>query len=149
MGDYIKQYAAKKRTVLVTGCFDPLHVGHIYHLQAARELGDPLIVAIMKDGYVQQGKHRPMFSQDERMTVLRAIAIVDDVILVEHPIDALAELKPAIWCIGVEYKNRVSAEDATYCRANNIELAYTNEKTYSSTKICNLLRQDYGALING
>jgi cytidyltransferase-like protein len=139
----------KARTVLVTGCFDPFHIGHLYHLQAARVLGDPLIVAIMKDGYVQQGKHRPMFGQEERVAVLRAIAIVDDVILVEHPIDALAELKPAIWCIGIEYKNRVSPEDASYCRANSIELAYTNKKTYASTKICNLLRQDFGALLNG
>lgn len=139
----------KNSTVLVTGCFDPFHVGHLFHLQAAREMGDTLIVAAMKDGYVQKGKHRPMFSELERVAVLRALAIVDDVMLIEHPIDALAALKPSIWCIGVEYKNTVRPEDASYCRAYRIEIAYTDKKTYSSTRICNQLRGDVGALLNG
>ena len=112
-------------------------------------MGDMLLVAVLKDGHVHKGRNRPMFTQNERMDVLRAIAIVDDVVLVENPIDALAAFKPAIWCIGFEYKARISAENAAYCRANHIEIRFTSRKTYSSTKICNLLRQDMGALLNG
>ena len=141
--------AAEKKTVLCSGCFDPFHVGHLYHLQAARELADTLIVAVMKDGFVQQGKNRPMFNEEERCAVLRALAIVDDVVLVESPIEALAALKPSIWCIGIEYKSRVSSSDWMYCRANKIELIFTSKKIYSSTKIVSLMRKDVGVLLNG
>lgn len=128
-------------TVLVNGCFDPFHVGHLYHFQAARKLGDTLIVAVTKNGYVHKGKGRPMFDEEERAAVLRALAIIDEVILVESSIEALAAIKPAVWCIGEEYRNKVREDDALYCRQWGIKLVFTNEKTYSSTKICDLLRQ--------
>ena len=134
---------------MVSGSFDPFHIGHLYHLQAARELADTLVVCVTKDGYMQQGKYRPMFSQDERCAVLRALAIVDDVILVEHPIEALAALKPAIWAIGIEHKHRIPREHTSYCIAHQIEIIFTNRKTYSSTKICNRMREDAGVLLNG
>lgn len=126
-----------------------MHVGHIYHFQQARTMGDTLVIAVIKDGFVQQGKNRPMFNEEERCAVLRALAIVDDVVLVESPIEALAALKPSIWCIGIEYKNRVSSSDWMYCRAHKIELVFTSKKIYSSTKIVSLMRRDGGAMLNG
>lgn len=131
-----------KSKVLLNGCFDPFHVGHLYHFQEARTKGDILIVAVTKDGFVHKGRGRPMFREEERAAVIRALAIVDEVILVESSIEALAMIKPNVWCIGLEYKNKVRKEDAAYCRAHNIQLHFTDRKTYSSTRICDLLRQD-------
>lgn len=129
------------KTVLCNGCFDPFHVGHLLHFQAARKHGDTLIVAVTKNGYVHKGKGRPMFDEMERAAVLRALAIVDEVILVESSIEAISMIKPAVWCIGEEYRSKVRDEDAAYCRKWGIRLVFTDEKTYSSTKICDLLRQ--------
>ena len=131
---------ASRKTVLVNGCFDPFHVGHLYHFQAAKQYGDTLIVAVTKNGYVHK-KNRPMFDEKERAAVLRALAIVDEVILVESSIEALSFIKPGVWCIGEEYKDKLREEDAAYCRHWGIRIVFTEEKTYSSTKICALLRQ--------
>ena len=132
-----------KTAVMTCGCFDPFHVGHLYHFQFARRLGDPLIVAVTKNGFVHKGEGRPMFDEKERAAVIKALAIVDDVILVESSIEALALVQPAVFCIGIEYKHKVRKEDVRYCRTNGIRIEFSDEKTYSSTRIVNdLVRQD-------
>ena len=137
----IKTSSRYSNAVLTNGCFDPFHVGHLYHLQYARKLADTLIVAVTKDGFVNKGKWRPLFRDTDRAKVIRALAIVDEVILVESSIESLAEIKPRYWCIGYEYRDKVKPEDAAYCRAHGIEIKFSNEQTYSSTKICDFLRQ--------
>ena len=129
-------------TVLCNGCFDPLHIGHLWHFQAARKMGETLVVAVTKNGFVKKGKGRPMFHHDERAAMIRALAIVDEVIIVESSIEALSTVKPQHWCIGSEYRHKLIPEDASYCRAHGIHIHYTEEKTYSSTRICALLRED-------
>ena len=138
----IKTSSPYSNAVLTVGCFDPFHVGHLYHFQEARKLGDPFIVAVTKDGFVHKGKGRPMFSDVDRAKVLKALAIVDEVIIVESSIEALSSIKPKLFVIGNEYRTKVRSEDAAYCRAWKIGIHFTNEQTYSSTKICDLLRQD-------
>ena len=44
------------RIVLVTGGFDPLHSGHIAYLDAAKRLGDMLIVGVNSDEWLKQKK---------------------------------------------------------------------------------------------
>ena len=63
--------AAKKdgrRIVFCNGCFDVLHVGHVRYLEAAKALGDLLIVAVNSDEQVrkQKGEDRPLMPQDQR-----------------------------------------------------------------------------------
>ncbi len=96
-----------------------------------------------KNGYVHKGANRPYFDERERAAVVRALAIVDEVVLVESSIEALALIKPLYFCIGNEYRHKVRDEDASYCRVHGIKIVFSNEKTYSSTKLVNeLLRQD-------
>ena len=135
----MQKYRPKK--VLVIGCFDPFHIGHLLHFQAAREYGDVLVVAVTKNNFVNKGKNRPMFDEKDRAAVIRALACVDDVILVESSIEALCDIRPNVFCIGKEYENKVKAEDSIYCRKNGISIVFTNERTYSSTKIINDLLQ--------
>ena len=59
------QISSRSNTILTVGCWDPYHVGHLYHLQHARKLADTLIVAVTKNGYVHKGKDRPYGAIDD------------------------------------------------------------------------------------
>lgn len=69
-----------KNIVLITGGFDPLHRGHLSYIQAARELGDILIVGVNSDAWLQRKKGRSFMPLQERIAILRAIRGVDFVI---------------------------------------------------------------------
>jgi rfaE bifunctional protein nucleotidyltransferase chain/domain len=100
----------KKRNqvvVLTNGCFDILHVGHVRYLQAARELGDCLIVGLNSDASVQQlkGSGRPLNQQEDRAEVLSGLAAVDYIVIFEEPTaEALVrEVQPNIYVKGGDY----------------------------------------------
>ncbi len=100
-----------KRVVFTNGCFDILHVGHIRYLNAARALGDALIVAINSDRSVREikGESRPVIPEFERAEVLSSLACVDAVCIFDDPtpkqvIDAIVPdvlVKGADW--GIEH----------------------------------------------
>lgn len=89
------------RTVLTFGTFDVFHVGHLRVLQRAAELGDRLVVGVSADALNERKKGRaPVFSQRERLAIVGALKVVDDVFveesleakrdyLVEHAADVL------------------------------------------------------------
>lgn len=72
----------KKKIVLVGGCFDLLHYGHISFLKQAKRLGDYLIVALESDKNVRRmkGETRPIHTQEKRKEMLEALTCVDEVI---------------------------------------------------------------------
>lgn len=74
-----------KTIVLVGGCFDILHIGHIHFLQKAKQKGTFLLVLVESDQTVRKlkGKHRPYFTQLERSTMLAELQSVDKIILLE------------------------------------------------------------------
>lgn len=71
------------RIVLVGGCFDIIHPGHIAFLDAAKKQGDTLIVMLESDITVRRlkGENRPIHSQSERAQVLSHLDLVDIVVL--------------------------------------------------------------------
>ena len=75
----------KKNVVLVGGCFDILHYGHIQFLKNAKSLGDYLVVALEADINIRRmkGEKRPIFGQDERREMLLALRFVDEVIILK------------------------------------------------------------------
>lgn len=76
----------RKKIVLVGGCFDILHVGHIEFLKKAKEKGNVLFVLLESDKKVKQikGESRPIHTQEERAKVLSALETVDYVILIPY-----------------------------------------------------------------
>jgi D-beta-D-heptose 7-phosphate kinase/D-beta-D-heptose 1-phosphate adenosyltransferase len=84
--------------VFTNGCFDLLHPGHIRGLEAARALGDLLIVAINSDSSVRflKGHDRPVMPQEERAEILAALAAVDYVVIFDElsPRALIAEILP-------------------------------------------------------
>jgi len=70
------------KRVLVGGCFDLIHYGHILFLKKAKEQGDYLIVALESDENVKRrkGENRPIHKQSERAEMLRSLRMVDEVV---------------------------------------------------------------------
>lgn len=67
--------------VLVTGGFDPIHSGHIAYLNAARELGDMLIVGLNSDEWLIRKKGKSFLPIDERNEIVRNLKAVDQTII--------------------------------------------------------------------
>jgi rfaE bifunctional protein nucleotidyltransferase chain/domain len=102
------RYASEGKIVVWTnGCFDLIHPGHVRSLQAAKRLGDILIVGLNSDDSVRQlkGTGRPVLSELERAEVLNALECVDYLIIFPElrPDAALLRLKPDLHCKGAEY----------------------------------------------
>ncbi len=114
--EHIHDAHAHGETVVMTnGVFDILHPGHVRYLQAARELGDWLIVAVNADESVRRlkGNSRPVNPLAHRMEVLAGLAAVDWVIPFSEdtPANLIAKLLPDVLVKGGDY---VAQEIAGY-----------------------------------
>lgn len=96
-----------KRIVVTNGCFDVLHLGHVTYLEAARNLGDLLLVGVSGDHSVQQlkGPNRPVNSEQDRALVLASLASVDAVCVFAEKTASrfLSIAKPDIYVKGGDY----------------------------------------------
>jgi D-beta-D-heptose 7-phosphate kinase/D-beta-D-heptose 1-phosphate adenosyltransferase len=108
--------AAGGTVVATGGCFDLLHPGHIRTLEAARALGDCLVVCLNSDVSVRRlkGAGRPVVNEHDRAAVLRALRCVDAVLVFEEdtPAAALERLRPDVWAKGGDYAGRELPEAA-------------------------------------
>jgi cytidyltransferase-like protein len=77
-------------TVLASGGFDPLHIGHLKYLQAARDLGTKLVVCLNSDAWLQRKKGYVFMRSAERKAILAALRCVDVVWVQEWSGDDMA-----------------------------------------------------------
>ena len=93
------------------GVFDLLHSGHVEHLRQARAMGDALIVSLVPDRYVTK-PGRPIYNEDERIALLRALRYVDAVEFSQAgPQALLRKHRPALYVRGSDYACRAMPED--------------------------------------
>ena len=109
LGEILKDAKTKGKTIVTTnGCFDVLHLGHLRYLQAAREVGDLLIVCVNSDSSVRalKGADRPLVPETERVELLAGLECVDFVtVFPERDAKAvLSQLKPDIHIKGGDYR---------------------------------------------
>ncbi len=106
-----------KTVVFANGCFDLLHVGHIRYLEAARALGDILVLGLNGDKSVRQlkGPGRPLMNQEERAEILAALECVDYLVLFDEPTakEVLETLQPNIHAKGTDYTRESVPERET------------------------------------
>lgn len=99
--------AAGRTLVATNGCFDLLHRGHVAYLEAARGLGDALIVGVNGDASVRElkGPDRPVNNEADRAFVLAALACVDGVCIFtdKTAMRFLSAVKPDIYAKGGDY----------------------------------------------
>ena len=92
------------------GAFDLLHAGHVDYLAGSRGLCDALLVAVNSDWSIRQYKdpHRPICSEQERMSVVAGLASVDAVTMLDaaRPIEQLERWKPDFYIKGGDYGDR-------------------------------------------
>ena len=69
------------KIVLVTGGFDPIHSGHLAYFQAAKQLGDKLVVGLNSDEWLTRKKGKPFMPMSERFELVSALKIVDEVVV--------------------------------------------------------------------
>lgn len=106
-----------KKIVLVGGCFDILHPGHVVFLEKAKKAGDKLVVLLESDEKVKKlkGVKRPVHNQKERAKVLLALKSVDKVVNLPNTSDEkdylkiLLKIKPDIIALtkGVDNSNHI------------------------------------------
>jgi rfaE bifunctional protein nucleotidyltransferase chain/domain len=102
------QMAARgQKLVFTNGCFDLLHAGHVRYLQAARSLGEALVVALNGDDSVRllKGPRRPINSERDRAEVLAGLSCVDFVTVFQDSriTDLVAKIRPHIYAKGGDY----------------------------------------------
>lgn len=121
--------------VLVNGCFDPLHYGHLLHFKEAKGRNDELYVSVTRDKFVNKGPHRPVFNEEERLAMIRALKIVDIAFLCDSSIQALRKVIPDVFVKGSDYRGLINTEDLQFCREHGIQIIHTDTKKYSSTQL--------------
>ena len=127
--------------VLANGVFDLLHYGHLQHLQAAKAMGDILWVSITDDLHVNKGPGRPIYCQEHRRALLKALRCVDKVIVVNGLLEALEFVKPSILVKGTDYRNGLHDVHENYCRKHGIRIAYTDTPKLSAMEMIDEARR--------
>lgn len=98
---------ARRRVVFTNGCFDLLHPGHVALLEAARKLGDLLVVGLNSDASVRRlkGPGRPIVPGSERSETLLATEPVDRVLIYEEdtPLEVITALLPDVLVKGADW----------------------------------------------
>jgi rfaE bifunctional protein nucleotidyltransferase chain/domain len=127
------------RVVFANGCFDILHVGHVRYLEAARGLGDILVVAINGDEQVRRlkGEGRPFVPERERAEVIASLRAVDYVTIFHEPTVAelLLALRPDIHAKGTDYtEESVPERDVVRSYGGRVQIV-GDPKDHSSTEM--------------
>jgi D-beta-D-heptose 7-phosphate kinase/D-beta-D-heptose 1-phosphate adenosyltransferase len=99
-----------ERVVFTNGCFDLLHLGHVRSLEAARRLGDRLVVGVNSDASARtlKGAGRPVVPARQRAEVLAALACVDWVVVFPEstPLALIRLLRPDVLAKGGDWARR-------------------------------------------
>ena len=127
------------RVVFANGCFDILHVGHVRYLEAARALGDLLVVAVNSDAQVRalKGEGRPLVPERERAEVVASLRAVDLVTVFPEPTvtELLLSIRPDIHAKGTDYTEETVPERDVVRSYGGRVCIVGDPKDHSSTEI--------------
>ena len=143
---YIEALKKLGKTVVMTnGCFDILHTGHVRYLEAARSLGDVLIVAVNTDDSVKRlkGPTRPLNNCVDRMAVLAALRCVDFCVAFaeDTPARLIGRVLPHKLVKGGDYKPQDIAGYDDVTAAGGQVLALDFHDGYSTTRLIERAQQ--------
>ncbi len=137
--------AEGKKLVFTNGCFDLLHPGHIQSLEAARALGDALVVAINTDRSVRanKGAGRPVINQEERAELLDALEAVDYITFFDEPTprDLIAALVPDVLVKGADWGEGEVVGEREVVAAGGRVVRIPLAAGYSTTNLINRARE--------
>lgn len=131
----MKRTKKKRIVVAVSGGFDPLHIGHVRLFEAARKLGDKLVVILNNDNWLKFKKGHVFMPDKERKEILESIRFVDEVVLTSHTkrtkdisvCHELEKVKPDIFANGGDRnpeKSPVPSPEVETCKKIGCEMVY-------------------------
>ena len=134
-----------KKVIQAHGTFDLLHLGHVKHLEAARDKADSLIVTLTADKYVNKGPNRPVFNEQLRAEMLAALEVVDFVAVNLDPdaVSAILKIKPSYYAKGQDYINPEGditgkiVDERNAIESVGGSIMFTEEIVFSSTELIN------------
>lgn len=140
-----KQIFENKKTVLVGGCFDLIHFGHLKFLEAAKEKGDFLIVALESDEFIKKNKKRlPVHQQFERAEILSNLNMVDLIILLpffqtnEEYLELVKKVLPSIIAVTEGDKQLENKRKQAEEIGAEVKEVVTNLKNFSTRNIAKI-----------
>ena len=151
-----KKLNKSRRSVVVSGGFDPIHIGHIRYIQEASQLGDELIVILNNDNWLIDKKGYVFMPQHERVEVLMSIRGVDRVIPTDHGhgeyfkdrsvCRTLEQVHPHVFANGGDRKpDGDPVPEVALCEKLGIKCVYnvgTGGKVQSSSWLVNKLKEN-------
>ena len=136
--------AAGKTIVFTNGVYDLIHPGHVRYLQAARALGDALIVGVNSDRSVRanKGPSRPVNPEAERAEVIAALACVDVAIVFDEdtPHEIITRLQPDVLVKGADWaEDAIVGRDVVEARGGRV-VRMPVESGFSTTTLIEVVR---------
>ena len=114
-----------KKTIAISGYFDPLHVGHIEYIEMAAQLGDELVVIVNNDYQAELKKGKSFMQEDDRLRIVAALKHVDSAFLSidadRSVCESLRAVSPDIFANGGDRANDEIPE-AKVCRELGINI---------------------------
>ncbi len=147
----------RRKTVLASGVFDLLHLGHVRFLEAAKRIGGPgakLVVIVARDDTVVKRKGRkPIVPENQRRDLLASLKVVDKAILGYEDfsmVDILRQIRPDIIALGYDsHASGLEKEVTEAIRETGIKTRVVRLEHFgideldSSSKIKQKIVQDY------
>lgn len=136
-----------KKIVIVSGYFNPLHGGHIDMIEAAKAMGDRLVVIVNNDKQQLLKKGKIILDDENRLRLMRALRDVDQVVLsidedatIKRTLAMVAGQHPGdklIFANGGDRDSEKEIPEAAVCKQYNIEMRFDagRGKPDSSTRI--------------
>lgn len=120
-----------KKVVMVSGGFDPVHVGHLDMFKEAKELGDELVVVLNNDNWLKLKKGHAFMSEEDRKEIIESFKFVDRVVITSHEPDTedisvcreLELLRPHIFANGGDRKED-NIPEYGICKRLGIEMVF-------------------------
>ena len=145
-GKLIPEFAPENKeigkVVMVSGGFDPIHVGHLEMLEEAKELGNRLVAVVNCDAWLIRKKGRFLMNQEDRAKLIKSIRYVDDVFILESERDDVSEaieiIRPDIFANGGDRKDESLIPESPVCKKLGIEMIFNvgkNGKIRSSSEL--------------
>ena len=133
-----------KVVVFTNGCYDLLHPGHVRLLEAARGMGDILVLALNSDASVQRmkGNSRPLITEGERAEMALALAAVDAVALFaeDTPRELIAAVLPDVLIKGADWTHFIAGREEVEAAGGRV-LTVPLESGYSTTNLVERILQ--------
>jgi len=141
-----------RKVVMVSGGFDPVHIGHVRMFEEAKKLGDELVVVLNNDNWLRFKKGFAFMPALDRKEIIESFRCVDRVIITSHEPDTnditvcreLELVRPHIFANGGDRKENVPVPEYETCARLGIEMVFNvghGGKVRSSSELVKKARE--------